>query len=176
MEGQMKKTILLMCIFAIIAAPVVAKDKGKLSVTAKAEVYNPPGEDIIAPMFTVQARYRMSAFLAIVGSGSWTKYEVSDVDVTFVPVSVDAELHPLGNNTFDPYVGAGLSANYRQAEETDPELDIGADILGGLIWDPGGNLGVDVNVKYRIEDLANPGDSGSWSVGGGVTGSWETDV
>ncbi len=172
----MKRVILILCIFGLLTMPAFSAKKGHLSVNAKAELYNPPGEDIVAPMLTVQARYRLNAFIAIVGSGSWTKYEVSDVDVTFVPVSVDGELHPLGTNIFDPYVGVGLGVNYRQAEEADPELDIGADILGGLIWKPEGHFGIDVSVKYRIEDLANPGDSGSWSVGGGVTGSWETDI
>jgi len=172
----MKKLLLILCIFAIAVAPMFAADKGHLSVNAKMELYNPPGDDIVAPMFTVQARYRLSAFLALVGNASWTKYEVSDNDVTFVPVAIDGELHPLGRKTFDPYIGVGLGANYRQVESLDPELNIGANLLGGLVWNPEGHFGVDVSVKYRIEDIANPGDTGSWSFGGGVTGSWETDL
>jgi len=168
----MKKAIIILCLIAIIVTPAFAKKKGHLSVTAKASIYNPPGDDLLAPMFTVEARYRMSAFIAIVGSASWTKYEISDIDYTFVPVAVDGELHPLGNQTFDPYAGAGLALNFRQPESGDPDINIGAEILGGVTYKPKNNFGVEFDVKYRIEDLANPGDSGSWSVGGGVTGSW----
>jgi outer membrane protein W len=172
----MKNLILILCIFALVAAPAMAKKKGHISVNAKMELYNPPGDDLIAPMFTVQARYRMSAFFAAVGNASWTKYKIAGNDVTFVPLSVDGELHPMGKSTFDPYLGAGIGANYRQVETQDPEINIGADLLGGLIWKPEGYFGVDVSLRYRIEDIANPSKSGSWTVGGGVTGSWEKDL
>ena len=77
----MKKAILILCIFAIAVAPAFAKDKGHISINAKMELYNPPGDDLIAPMFTVQARYRMSAFLAIVGNASWTQYKLSLIHI-----------------------------------------------------------------------------------------------
>jgi len=116
-----------------------------------------------------------------VGSGSWTKYDFNDAEVMFVPVAVDGELHPLGKGTFDPYVGVGLSFNYRQYDYSPPtddetELNVGTEFLGGVSYKPSNQFGFEFDVKYRIEDLANMNDSGSWSVGGGVTGSWEQDL
>ena len=177
----MRKIVFCVIILAVLAAPTFAKEKGHISVTAKAEIYNPPGDDLIAPMFTVAARYRFSSFLAAVGSGSWTKYELDGADVTFVPVAVDGEVHPLGKGVFDPFLGAGIAFNYRQydyspPQDDDTELTMGAEFLGGISYKPKNQFGFEFNFKYRIEDIANASDSGSWSLGGGVTGSWEKDL
>ncbi len=176
----MCRIVITLCLFAVLISPVFADKNGHISITAKAELYDPPGDANIAPMFTVQARYRMSAFLAIVGSGSWTNYDYSGADVTYIPIAIDGEAHPLGRSVFDPYGGAGISFNYRQYDydevEDETDLTIGVELLGGVTYKPKNNFGFQFDVKYRIEDIANPGDSGSWTVGGGVTGSWEADI
>jgi hypothetical protein len=177
----MRRITLFAIIIAILVAPAFSKDKGHISVTAKAEIYNPPGDDLIAPMFTIEARYRFNAYLAAVGSGSWTQYDLGEAEVTYVPVAVDGEVHPLGRGVFDPFAGVGLAFNYKQYnysidgnDETD--LTLGTEFFGGVSYKPKNQFGFELNFKYRIEDVVNAGDSGSWSLGGGVTGSWEKDL
>ena len=177
----MRKTTLIFVIAAMLSFSLFAADNGHISINAKVSIYDPPGDASVAPMFTLQARYRLSAFLALVGSGSWTNYEYDGADITYIPVALDGELHFLGRSTFDPYAGIGISFNYKNynydpptGDETD--LTLGADILGGITYKPTGNFGFDLEAKYRIEDIANIEDSGSWSLGGGITGSWEKDL
>ncbi|RKZ29465.1 hypothetical protein DRQ36_08505 [bacterium] len=176
----MRKTIIVFCIAGLLIAPAFAIEKGHISVTAKASIYDPPGDAGIAPMFTLEARYRLSAFLAIVGSGSWTTYDYNSADITYIPVAIDGELHPLGTATFDPYAGAGISFNYYEYDydtgADDTEITLGIEALGGLSYKISDNFKFEFDCKYRIEDITDAGNTGSWSTGGGITGSWEKDL
>ena len=172
----MKQVIVLLFVVCLLAVPAFAKrDKGHLSITAKASIYDPPGDAGITPMVTIEANYNLSAFIVAVGSVSWTSYD----NTTFVPVTADGEFHPLGTAAFDPYAGAGISANYYKYSGggiTSTELKLGAELYGGIAYHPSGMIGFEGEVKYRIEDFGNIADSGSWSLGGGITGSWEKDL
>jgi len=172
----MKHVIVLLLVVCLLALPAFAKrDKGHLSISAKASIYDPPGDAGITPMVTVSARYNLSAFIVAVGSVSWTNYS----NTTYIPVTADGELHPLGTAAFDPYAGAGLSANYYQFSgggSTSTELKLGTELYGGIAYHPSGMIGFEGEAKYRIEDIAHAGDTGSWSLGGGITGSWEKDL
>jgi hypothetical protein len=172
----MRIIVIITIVVCLLALPAFAKrDKGHLSVTAKASIYDPPGDAGITPMITVEANYNLSKFIVAVGSVSWTSYD----NTTFVPVTAAGELHPLGSAAFDPYAGAGLSANYRRFSASglsDTDLTLGLEFFGGIAYHPGGMIGFEGEAKYRIEDIAHAGDSGSWSLGGGITGSWEKDL
>lgn len=178
----MKRIFIFILIVLAITAPLYGKSKkGRLSVKAKMSLYDPPGSAKVAPMFTLEATYRMSAKLAISGSGSWTSYPDGDANITFIPIAVTGEVHPLGYSVFDPYAGAGLAGNLRQIDYEEPikdktEFKLGTELFGGVSYKPKGFLGFELELRYRIEDIANPGDTGSFSVGGGITGTWETDL
>jgi len=156
--------------------------RGHLSVTAKANLYDPPGSAGTTTMLTVEARYRLSSFVSLVGSGGWTSYSHSGADVTYMPIAVDGIIHLMGIAEFDPYAGAGVSLNYRSYDydgTLDDKTDVtgGVEMLTGVSYRPGGSgFGIDFDIKYRIEDVGNPSDSGSWSIGGGITGTFETDL
>jgi len=180
--GIMKKKVLLLIVISaiLLMAATTNADRGHISVTARAEIYDPPGPAKIAPMFTIEARYRLSAFIAATASGSWTQYSDNDANITFIPVSVAGEVHPFGKGVFDPYAGMGIGFNFRQFEysgsDDEAELNLGLEFLGGVTYKPKNQFGFAFQFKYRIEDIANAGDTGSWSFGGGVTGSWEKDL
>jgi len=176
-----KNKLTFVILIALAAATGFGKSDSHISLIARAEIYDPPGSAKIAPMFTFEGRYRFNAFLAATGSGSWTQYGYDDADVTYIPVSVDGELHPFGKGVFDPFAGVGLGFNFRRfdysgVQDDETELTLGLEFLGGVTYKPKNQFGFDFNFKYRIEDIANAGDTGSWSFGGGVTGSWEKDL
>lgn len=171
--------VLGVCI--LMVTPALGGEGGKLTITARASIYNPPGDADTAPMVNIDAAYRLSSMVSVVGSGGWTSYSASGTDITFIPLSVTGRVHFLGVSTFDPYAGAGLAMNLRSYDypaPLDDETDVtgGMEILGGVSYRPGGGFGVDFDIKYRIEDLSDMGDSGSWSLGGGVTGSVSLDL
>ncbi|MCK5833516.1 outer membrane beta-barrel protein [bacterium] len=175
------KKFILMILVVLLASVAFSADKGHISLTAKVEIYDPPGSAKIAPMFTIKGKYRFNAFLAATGSGSWTQYNYNDAEITYIPIAVDGEVHPFGIGVFDPYTGVGLGVNFRQydytAEQDDKtELTIGAELLGGVTYKPKNQFGFEFDFKYRVEDIANANETGSWSLGGGVTGSWEKDL
>ncbi len=179
----MFRFLILLVLPVVMVLPASAGSaKGHLSVTAKANLYNPPGDADIATMLTVEARYRLSSFVSLMGSGGWTSYSHAGADITYMPVAVDGIFHFMGMSEFDPYAGAGLSLNYRAYDYDDTRNDKtditgGAEILTGISYRPGDSgFGLDFDIKYRIEDIGNPSDSGSWSIGGGVTGTFETDL
>lgn len=158
-------------LFSVVAFPAFAAEKGHISITATASIYDPPGDAGATPMVGVQVNYWLSSYVSLAGNASWAKYD----DITYVPVSVDGILHPLGSSKFDPYVGGGLGVNYRSWENK-TDTTMGVEFLAGLSYRPGGSLSFDVEAKYRVEDLGDTADTGSWSFGGGITGTWSGDL
>ena len=171
----MRFSIVVLSLLLILAVPVSAAEKGHISITATASIYDPPGDAGASPMIGVQANYWLSSYVSLAGNVSWTKYDDGDLSVTYVPVAVDGILHPLGSSKFDPYVGAGLGVNYRSWED-ETDTTMGVEFLTGLAYRPGGSMSFDIEAKYRVEDLGDTGNSGSWSFGGGVTGTWSGDL
>ncbi|MCU0611577.1 MAG: outer membrane beta-barrel protein [Candidatus Eisenbacteria bacterium] len=167
----MRPAIAVLGLLLLLAVPAPAAEKGHISVTATASIYNPPGDAGTSPMLGIQANYWLSSYVSLAGNVSWTKYD----DVTYVPIAVDGIFHPLGSASLDPYVGAGLGLNYR-SWENETDMTGGAEFLAGLAYRPGGSLSFDFEAKYRVEDLSDTANSGSWSFGGGVTGTWSGDL
>jgi hypothetical protein len=173
----MKSGIALLLVFGIMVSTAQTQPaKGQLTVTIKANAYNPPGDADMTTMVTADARYRLSTYVSLAANIGWSTYDVSGADITYVPIGFDGIVHFLGFSALDPYAGAGLTLNYRSYDYTgdmndDTDMTGGMEFLTGLSYRPrGGNFGLDFDIKYRIEDLSEAGDSGSWSIGGGVTG------
>ncbi|MBN1426240.1 outer membrane beta-barrel protein [Candidatus Fermentibacteria bacterium] len=171
----MRPAIVSVALMLMLALPALAAEKGHISVTATASIYDPPGDAGASPMLGLRANYWLSSKVALAGNVSWTKYDDAGTSITYVPVSIDGILHPLGSAKFDPYVGAGLGLNYRSWAD-DSRTDAGVEFLAGLAYRPGGSMSFDFEVKRRIEDLSDTKDSGSWSFGGGITGTWSGDL
>ncbi len=171
----MRSFLIILGVVLVFALPAMAREKGHISVTATASIYDPPGGAGASPMLGLQATYWLSSRLSLAGNVSWAMWVESGQSVTYVPIYVDGIFHPLGAARLDPYVGAGLGANYHSYPDKS-ETTAGIELLGGLSYRPGGSFSFDFEVRRRIEDLGNTKDNGSWSFGGGITGTWSGNL
>ncbi|MCD6595415.1 outer membrane beta-barrel protein [bacterium] len=148
--------------------------RGKLSVNGSVSIYDPPGDVSSAFLFEIAARYSLSDQIVGELSVGWSQYEQSGENVTFIPVQLNGEFHPLGQGIFDPYAGAGISANLTQTGDN-VDATAGVQALSGISFKPQSGFGVSVEVKYMLLDITDT-NSGTFSLGGGVDFNWETEL
>jgi|GEM_PF-1342459 len=177
-----KKALCIIIVFIVATSAFAGEDRGRLTISGRVSIYNPPGDADAAPMVNLQATYRMSSMISLVGSGGWSKYESGDTDITYIPIEARAQFHPLGRMTLDPHIGGGVSLNMRSydypagVEGDDSDITGGLVFNGGVSYRPSSGFGVDFDLVYRIEDITEMDDSGSWSIGGGVSGNVSFDL
>ncbi len=167
-----RTTFVLLIILLLFIPASAKKGKGKLTIGAKASLYNPPGTSATTILFEVTARYRMSDKLTGELSMGWTQYEAGGKSTTMVPIQVNAEFHPMGRKFFDPYLGGGSGA-YLSVIEEELDVTLGFQVFGGVMVRPTSGFGFSIQVKYILTDVSDS-NSGGFSLGGGVEGSWET--
>lgn len=170
----MRKLTLLALILSLFISPVCARKKGRLSVGAKVSIYDPPGSASSALLFEVSAKYRISTKVAAELSVGWTKYKDDRVEITMIPIQLNGEFHPLGQNVFDPYLSAGIGGYLTQRDE---KVDVTAGVQSalGLKFSPKGMFSFSVEIKYILPDITDP-KSGGVNLGGGIQGRWETEL
>ena len=169
---KLRTTFVLLIVLLLFIPASATKGKGRLTIGAKASLYNPPGPSATTMLFEVTARYRMSDKLTGELSMGWTQYKAGGKSTTMVPIQINAEFHPMGRKVFDPYLGGGSGAYFSVVEE---ELDVtlGIQVFGGVMVRPSSGFGLSIQVKYMLADVSDS-KSGGFSLGGGVEGSWET--
>jgi len=165
-------------IIALLASGIEArkkKDKGNLSVNASVSIYDPPGNTSTALLFEVAARYTFTSKIVGELSLGWTQYSDNGQTVTMMPVQLNSEFHPLGQSLLiDPYAGMGVGAYITQTgEETD--VSAGLQALTGVSIKAKSGISISFEVKYMLTDISDF-DSGSVTFGGGIEGSWSTDL
>ena len=179
---MMKKVLCILILLFLAAGSFADEDRGRLTIAGRVSIYNPPGDADAAPMVNLEAQYRLSSMISLVASGGWSKYESGDVDITFIPIETRVQIHPFGRMALDPHFGGGVALNMRSydypAGVEGDESDVTGGLLfnGGLSYRPSSGFGVDFDLIYRIEDISEMDDSGSWSIGGGVSGNVSFDL
>ena len=171
--------VTVVMIIVVLATGAQAKhkkksNKGKLSVKTSVSYYNPPGSSSSALLFELSARYSLSNRVVSELSVGWSQYDDGGQNVTFIPIQLNGEFHPLGQGTFDPYAGAGISANLTQTGD-DVDATAGVQALGGISFEPKSGFGISIEVKYMLMDITDP-SSGTFSLGGGVDVNWQTEL
>lgn len=158
----------------LVSSGAYAKGSGKLSVSASVSAYNPPGDAGTTLLFEIAARYRVSDKITAEMSLGWTQYESGGENVTLMPIQLNGEFHPLGRKQFDPYMGAGTGVYLQKiGEEVTPTAGIQA--LAGVTFIATGGIKFSAELKYMLTDITDM-DSGGLTMGGGIEGSWETDL
>jgi len=165
----MKKHLILF-FGAVLLLIGSAEAKGRITISAGVSIYDPPGDVSSTLLFEIAARYRLSDKVTAELSVGWTQYS----DVTLMPVQLNGEFHPLGAKVFDPYVGAGTGVYLTKIAEV-TEATIGIQALAGLAFRPAKGFGFSAEVKYMLADITD-GNSGGLTFGGGIEGTWETDL
>ncbi|MCD6418242.1 outer membrane beta-barrel protein [bacterium] len=171
----MRRFVLLTVAFVLIlSVSANAKKSGKLSLGAKMSVYDPPGDASSTLLFEIVAKYWVSTKVTTELSVGWTQYKESGENVMLMPIQLNAEFHPLGRISFDPYCGGGIGAYIKQTGD-ETSATAGIQMLAGLSFKPSGGLSFNAEVKYILSDITDS-NSGGFSFGGGVEGNWQTEL
>jgi len=143
---------------------------GKLTIGAKASIYDPPGVPGPTPMVGGYIGYSISEYLSAEGAVEWSNYD----NTTLIPITVNMIYYPLGESGFNPYLGGGSGYYYKKVNK-DIESTVGYQLLVGLSWKSAQDFGLSFEVKYIVPDIKNASDRG-FSYGGGITGSMTMEL
>jgi len=143
---------------------------GKLTIGAKASIYDPPGASGPTPMVGGYIGYSISEYLSAEGTVEWSNYG----NTTLIPITVNMIYYPLGKKGFNPYLGGGSGYYYKKVKE-DIKSTVGYQLLVGLSWKSAQDFGLSFEVKYIVPDIKNVSDRG-FSYGGGITGSMTMEL
>ena len=142
---------------------------GDFGVSAKASMYDPPGDASPSLMLGVEGVYTLNSFFDATVSIEWTKYDENNQTITLIPVLLNGKFHPVGRGNFDPYVGFGAGYYYREGG-LDIESTAGGKALAGISWKNKKGNGFVFEIAYSIPDFQDF-SQGGLTYSGGVTGS-----
>lgn len=165
----MKKSIILIALFAMIAAPVVA-DAGEWIVRARVinvapnessdPIYSFEGEVAVddATTLEVDVTYMMSKHFGLELIAATTKHDLSAAggaldtaslgSVKVLPPTLVLQWHPLPGGLFDFYIGAGI--NYTLFYSYDLSNDLAGLGVTDLDFDNSFGLAVDIGFNINL--------------------------
>ena len=142
---------------------------GDFGVSAKASMYDPPGDAGPSLMLGAEAGYKLNKFFDATLSIEWTKYDVNNETITLIPVLLNGKFHPFSRGNFDPYVGLGAGYYYKEGG-IDVQSTAGGKALAGISWKNKTGNGFMVEISYSIPDFQDF-SKGGFTYSGGITGS-----